>query len=73
MSRVFKKCVVSCVLATFAPLILFSMWTKKKVGYRLHDAFALTGFHLSRHRDLWLREITLYEIVSGEIPRKSRK
>jgi hypothetical protein len=73
MSRWLKLCALSVVLAAFAPLILLSMWTKNKVAYRLHRLFRTAHFHLSSRRDLWTRELTLYEALTGEIPRRSRR
>ena len=73
MSRGLKICAMSIVLATFAPLILLTLWTKDKVGSRWHRVMRTAGFHLSHHRDQWTREVTLYEILTGEIPRRRRK
>gem|GEM_PF-3250693 len=73
MSRGLKICAMSVVLATFAPLILLTLWTKGKVGPRWHRVVRTAGFHLSTQRDQWTREVTLYEILTGEIPRKRRK
>jgi len=73
MSRGIKLCAMSIGLATFAPLILLSLWVNKKVGYRVRRFLRLTHFHASRHRDLWTREITLYEVVFGEMPPRWRK
>jgi hypothetical protein len=73
MSRGLKICAMSIVLATFAPLILLTLWTKDKVGHRWHRVLRTAGFHLSTQRDQWTREVTLYEILTGEIPRKRRK
>jgi hypothetical protein len=64
---------MSIVLATFAPLILFTLWAKDKVGRRWHRVVRTAGFHLSTQRDQWTREVTLYEILTGEMPRKRRK
>jgi hypothetical protein len=68
-----KICAMSVVLATFAPLILLTLWTKNKVGPRWHRVLRTAGFHLSTQRDQWTRELTLYEILTGEMPRKRRK
>lgn len=73
MSRGLKICAMSIVLATFAPLILLTMWTKNKVGHRWHRVLRTAHFHISTQRDQWTREVTLYEILTGEIPRKRRK
>ena len=73
MSRGLKICAMSIVLATFAPLILLTLWTKNKVGPRWHRVMRTAGFHLSTQRDQWTREVTLYEILTGEMPRKRRK
>ena len=73
MSRGLKICAMSIVLATFAPLILLTLWTKDKVGHRWHRVMRTAGFHLSTQRDQWTREVTLYEILTGELPRKRRK
>jgi hypothetical protein len=73
MSRGIKICAMSIVLATFAPLILLTLWTKDKVGHRWHRVIRTAGFHLSTQRDQWTREVTLYEILTGEMPRKRRK
>ena len=61
MSRGLKICAMSIVLATFAPLILLTLSTKDKVGYRWHRVMRTAGFHLSHHRDQSTREVTLYE------------
>jgi hypothetical protein len=73
MSRFIKLCAMSVVLAMFAPVILLSMWTKKKVGVRIGPALQFVHFHFSSRRDLWTREVTLYELVAGEIPRKKKR
>jgi hypothetical protein len=73
MSRGLKLCITSIVLAACAPAILFSMWTKKKVSHRFSPLLRLAHSQVTARRDAWTREITLYELLVGEIPRKRRR
>ena len=66
MSRGLKIYAMSIVLATFAPLILLTLWAKNKVGPRWHRVVRTAGYHLSTHRDQSTREVTLYEKFSQE-------
>ena len=67
---------MSLVLGTFAPLVLLSMLAKRELIVRIAPLIRLTravGARLGAHHDSWRREITVYEVLTGEIPRRSRR
>jgi hypothetical protein len=76
VSRLFKVGVVSILLGACAPLVLLTMLTKRKLAPRLALVIGIlhsVGARLSHHNDSWRREITLYEVITGEMPRRTRR
>ncbi len=76
LSRLVKLSAVSIVLGACAPLVLLSMLAKRKLSYRIIPLVRFmrsAGARLSDHHDSWVREITVYEVLTGEMPRRSRR
>ncbi|MGP0032515.1 MAG: hypothetical protein ACLPVF_18685 [Acidimicrobiales bacterium] len=76
LSRLAKVCAMSIVLGACAPLVLLSIRAKRVLEYRLVPLARLlrsVGVRLSYHRDSWTREITLFEVLTGEMARRSRR
>jgi hypothetical protein len=73
MTRGIKLVVLSVAAATFAPVILLAMYGKKKIAYRLAPALRFVYSHIMHRKDLWTKEVTWYEMLTGEIPRRSSR